>query len=91
MFVAGANQAGMTGFGMPRREITHYKVRVVLARDSKIWREIQKFKSLQDEVRGEMPHDESSVSRQTSGWKEGENPLSITVTQCSWQEPTRLA
>lgn len=31
-------------------------------------REITKYK---DEVRGEMPHDESSTSRQTSGWKEG--------------------
>jgi hypothetical protein len=29
---------------------------------------ITKYK---DEVRGEMPHDESSTSRQTSGWKEG--------------------
>lgn len=44
-----ANQSGMTGFGMPRHNITKYK----------------------DEVRGEMPHDESSTSRQTSGWKEG--------------------
>jgi len=33
-------------------------------------REITKYK---DEVRGEMPHDESSTSRQTSGWKEGAN------------------
>ena len=31
-------------------------------------REITKYK---DEVRGEMPHDESTISRQTSGWKEG--------------------
>lgn len=44
-----ANQSGMTGFGMPRHNITKYK----------------------DEIRGEMPHDESSTSRQTSGWKEG--------------------
>lgn len=44
-----ANQSGMTGFGMPRHNITKYK----------------------DEQRGEMPHDESVVSRQTSGWKEG--------------------
>lgn len=25
-----------------------------------------------DEVRGEMPHDEGTTSRQTSGWREGE-------------------
>jgi hypothetical protein len=31
-------------------------------------REITKYK---DEVRGEMPHDESTISRQTSGWKDG--------------------
>ncbi|KHJ76852.1 calponin family repeat-containing domain protein, partial [Oesophagostomum dentatum] len=29
---------------------------------------ITKYK---DEVRGEMPHDEGSTSRQTSGWREG--------------------
>lgn len=44
-----ANQSGMTGFGMPRHNITKYK----------------------DEQRGEMPNDESAISRQTSGWKEG--------------------
>jgi hypothetical protein len=31
-----------------------------------------------DEVRGEMPHDESSVSRQTSGWKEGDSQKGMT-------------
>lgn len=45
-----ANQAGMTGFGMPRHNISKYT----------------------DDVRGQQPHDESTVSRQTSGWKEGE-------------------
>jgi hypothetical protein len=44
-----ASQAGMTGFGMPRHNLTKYK----------------------DTQRGEIPHDESSISRQTSGWKEG--------------------
>lgn len=44
-----ANQSGMTGFGMPRHNITKYK----------------------DEVRGEMPNDDSTMSRQTSGWREG--------------------
>jgi len=38
-------------------------------------REITKYK---DEVRGEMPHDESSLSRQTSGWKEGANQNGMT-------------
>lgn len=38
-------------------------------------REITHYK---DEVRGEMPHDESSVSRQTSGWKEGANQNGMT-------------
>jgi hypothetical protein len=38
-------------------------------------REITKYK---DEVRGEMPHDESSTSRQTSGWKEGANQAGMT-------------
>ncbi|GMT10192.1 hypothetical protein PFISCL1PPCAC_1489, partial [Pristionchus fissidentatus] len=33
-------------------------------------REITHYK---DEVRGEMPHDESTTSRQTTGWKEGAN------------------
>lgn len=51
-----ASQSGMTGFGMPRREITKYK----------------------DEVRGEMPHDESSISRQTTGWKEGASQAGTT-------------
>lgn len=46
-----ANQSGMTGFGMPRHNITKYK----------------------DEVRGEMPNDESTVSRQTSGWRDGKH------------------
>uniref|UniRef100_A0A915LDC1 Calponin n=1 Tax=Meloidogyne javanica TaxID=6303 RepID=A0A915LDC1_MELJA len=51
-----ANQSGMTGFGMPRREITKYK----------------------DEIRGEMPHDESTISRQTSGWKDGASQQGMT-------------
>jgi hypothetical protein len=38
-------------------------------------REITKYK---DEVRGEMPHDESSTSRQTSGWKEGASQAGMT-------------
>jgi hypothetical protein len=38
-------------------------------------REITKYK---DEVRGEMPHDESSTSRQTSGWKEGANQAGMS-------------
>ena len=29
------------------------------------------FTKYKDEVRGEMPHDESSTSRQTSGWRDG--------------------
>lgn len=33
---------------------------------------ITKYK---DEVRGEMPHDESTTSRQTTGWKEGKSSL----------------
>lgn len=45
-----ASQSGMTGFGMPRHNITKYK----------------------DEQRGEMPNDESAISRQTSGYKEGQ-------------------
>ncbi|KAI6184978.1 hypothetical protein M3Y97_00654900 [Aphelenchoides bicaudatus] len=36
---------------------------------------ITKYK---DEVRGEMPHDESSTSRQTSGWKEGASQAGMT-------------
>jgi len=36
---------------------------------------ITKYK---DEVRGEMPHDESSISRQTSGWKEGDSQRGMT-------------
>uniref|UniRef100_A0A915DB42 Calponin n=1 Tax=Ditylenchus dipsaci TaxID=166011 RepID=A0A915DB42_9BILA len=36
---------------------------------------ITKYK---DEVRGEMPHDESSMSRQTSGYKEGANQSGMT-------------
>uniref|UniRef100_A0A914Y817 Calponin n=1 Tax=Panagrolaimus superbus TaxID=310955 RepID=A0A914Y817_9BILA len=36
---------------------------------------ITKYK---DEVRGEMPHDESSVSRQTSGWREGANQAGMS-------------
>uniref|UniRef100_A0A0K0DVS8 Calponin homolog OV9M n=1 Tax=Strongyloides stercoralis TaxID=6248 RepID=A0A0K0DVS8_STRER len=31
-----------------------------------------------DEVRGEMPNDESSISRQTTGWKEGANQGGMT-------------
>jgi hypothetical protein len=31
-----------------------------------------------DEVRGQQPHDESTVSRQTSGWKEGANQGGMT-------------
>jgi hypothetical protein len=38
-------------------------------------REITKYK---DEVRGEMPHDESSTSRQTTGWKEGASQAGMT-------------
>jgi hypothetical protein len=38
-------------------------------------REITKYK---DDVRGEMPHDESTTSRQTSGWKEGANQAGMT-------------
>jgi len=38
-------------------------------------REITKYK---DEVRGEMPHDEGSLSRQTSGWKEGASQAGST-------------
>lgn len=38
-------------------------------------REITKYK---DEVRGEMPHDESTISRQTSGWKEGASQQGMT-------------
>lgn len=38
-------------------------------------REITKYK---DETRGEMPHDESSTSRQTTGWKEGANQSGMT-------------
>ncbi|KAI6196091.1 Calponin family repeat-containing domain protein [Aphelenchoides besseyi] len=37
---------------------------------------ITKYK---DEVRGEMPHDESSTSRQTSGWKEGANQVEFWI------------
>ncbi|KAK5966720.1 Calponin family repeat-containing domain protein, partial [Trichostrongylus colubriformis] len=51
-----ANQSGMTGFGMPRHNITKYK----------------------DEVRGEMPHDEGTTSRQTSGWREGASQAGMT-------------
>jgi len=36
---------------------------------------ITKYKDTQ---RGEMPHDESSLSRQTSGWKEGANQNGMT-------------
>ncbi|CAD5223848.1 unnamed protein product [Bursaphelenchus okinawaensis] len=36
---------------------------------------ITKYK---DEVRGEMPHDESSTSRQTSGWREGASQAGMT-------------
>jgi len=36
---------------------------------------ITKYK---DEVRGEMPHDESSISRQTTGWKEGASQAGMT-------------
>lgn len=36
---------------------------------------ITKYK---DEQRGEMPHDESVVSRQTSGWKEGASQAGMT-------------
>jgi hypothetical protein len=38
-------------------------------------REITKYK---DEVRGEMPHDESTISRQTTGWKEGASQAGMT-------------
>lgn len=46
-----ANQSGMTGFGMPRHNITKYT----------------------DGIRGEMPNDDSTMSRQTTGWKEGKH------------------
>ncbi|CAJ0589572.1 unnamed protein product [Cylicocyclus nassatus] len=36
---------------------------------------ITKYK---DEVRGEMPHDEGSTSRQTSGWREGASQAGMT-------------
>ncbi|KAF7626057.1 hypothetical protein Mgra_00009772 [Meloidogyne graminicola] len=38
-------------------------------------REITKYK---DEIRGEMPHDESTISRQTSGWKDGASQQGMT-------------
>ncbi|CAI4225032.1 unnamed protein product [Auanema sp. JU1783] len=38
-------------------------------------REITKYT---DEVRGEMPHDEGSTSRQTTGWREGANQTGMT-------------
>ena len=64
-----ANQSGMTGFG--ESTLKNWLKNVVgMPR-----REITKYK---DEVRGEMPHDEASVSRQTSGWKEGASQAGMT-------------
>uniref|UniRef100_A0A1I7X5B4 Calponin-homology (CH) domain-containing protein n=1 Tax=Heterorhabditis bacteriophora TaxID=37862 RepID=A0A1I7X5B4_HETBA len=86
-----ASQAGMTGIGMPRivddqdREsqgFVHLQMGTNrFANQSGMTgfgmprHNITKYK---DEVRGEMPHDEGSTSRQTTGWREGASQAGMT-------------